>query len=260
MGEIVIKRIGSLQPIIYDEYMMTIKEKIRYGSIGIIGIFILGIIFYNHMVLALIVAPIGLAYVPYKRSELIKIRKDNLREQFKEALYALSSSVGVGRSIESAFIQSLNDLRIIYGEKDAYIITELEYIVRKITMNETIEQALLHFAGRANIEDITNFTNVFITAKRTGGNLVRIMKYTSSIINEKIDVMNNIEVIITQKKYEQKILALILPIIIIYLNLFSSGFIDVMYLTLTGRVVMTIALLLYILSFIMGRKIVDIEV
>lgn len=244
----------------YNTYHMSLYERVKYSIIGFIGMFILGGLFYESIIISFMIGCLGIFYMPYKNQLIIKERKKRLKEQFKEALYALSSSISVGKSIELAFVEALKDLRFIYYSEDVYIIKEFEYIVRRISMNESIENALLDFALRAEDEDITNFTNVFITAKRTGGNLVEIMKYTNTIINEKMEIMENIEILVTNKKYEQKILALLVPFIILYLRVFSSGFLDVMYQTIKGRIAMSIALALYIISFVVGKRVVNIEV
>lgn len=244
----------------YRDYIMSINEKIKYGVMGIIIVFVFCILFYGNVVMGALVSGIGILYLPYKRKALIIERKKILKRQFKEGLYALSSSISVGKSIEQAFIEARNDLQIIYWDKETFIIQEFEIIARKIAMNETIESALIDFAQRADDEDICNFTNVFLTAKRSGGNLVEIMKYTTATINEKIEIMDTIDVLITGKKYEQKILGLMVPLIIIYLHVFSSGFLDVMYETVTGKIAMTVALIVYLLSLIISKKVVEIEV
>lgn len=244
----------------YNSYNLTLKEKIQYGFLGMVGAFLFILLFYGSFTISIIFGGVGLLYLPFKRKELIKTQKKRLKQQFKEGLYALSSSISVGKSIEQAFIEASNDLKIIYWDSATYIIQEFEMIARKIAMNETIESALIDFAQRADDEDIHNFANVFLTAKRTGGNLVEIMKYTTATINEKIEIMDTIDVLITGKKYEQKVLCLLVPLIIVYLHLFSTGFMEAMYQTIAGKVAMTVALLIYVLSLVVSKSIVEIEV
>jgi tight adherence protein B len=244
----------------YNEYNISILERIKYSLIAMPVIYILCILFYNNHIFASIFSLLGLLYPNYKKANLIKKRKHELKFQFKEAIYALSSSMSAGKSIESSFKDSLNDLRILYPNPNTYIVLEFEYIVRKIEMNETIEEAILDFAKRASIDDITNFANVFITAKRTGGNIIRIIKYTSTVISEKMEIQNEIEVLISNKKFEQKILSLLVPGIIIYLQISSPTYLDVMYSTIRGRILMTICLILFVISYKIGEKIMDIEV
>lgn len=244
----------------YRVYIMSIQEKIKYSVLAMGVIFVFLYLFYGSVWLSAIFCGIGILYLPYKKKELIRSRKKRLRQQFKEGLFALSSSISVGKSIEQAFIDARNDLRIIYWEQETYIIKEFETIARKVAMNETIESALIDFSRRADDEDIQNFTNVFLTAKRAGGNLVEIMKYTTATINEKIEIMETIDILLTGKKYEQRILGLMVPLIIVYLRLFSSGFLDVMYQTIVGKCAMTVALAVYLLSLVLSKKVVDIEV
>jgi tight adherence protein B len=210
----------------YDVYNMSKKELMKYSLIGFLGMFILGYLFYNKILFAIIMGMIGLLYPKYKENDLKNKRKKELKLQFKEGIYAISSSLSAGKSIEQCFQIVLNDLKIIYSE-DAPIIKEFEIIVRKINMNETVENAIYDLALRSNIDDITNFSNVFITTKRTGGDLIKIIKYTTNIINEKIEVENEIQVLITQKKYEYRILMLLVPLIIIYLQTISPQYLQV---------------------------------
>lgn len=244
----------------YRTYTLSLEEKIKYGALAIGTVFVFLYLFYGSIWVSIVFSSIGVLYLPYKKRELIKEKKKMLKQQFKEGLYALSSSISVGKSIEQAFIDARNDLRVVYWDQETYIIQEFETIARKVAMNETIENALIDLSQRADDEDIQNFTNVFLTAKRAGGNLVEIMKYTTATINEKIEIMDTIDVLITGKKYEQRILGLMVPLIIVYLRLFSAGFIDVMYQTGTGKIAMTVAMIIYLFSFVLSKFVVDIEV
>lgn len=244
----------------YSVYHMSIIEKVKYGLLGMGVAFMFSYLFYNNLFISFFLCWLGILYIPYQRKQIIKKRKKMLKQQFKEGLFALSSSISAGKSIEQAFIDACNDLKIVYSNEKADIIKEFELIIRKIAMNDTIEDALLDFANRSNEEDILNFTNVFLTAKRSGGNLVEIMKYTTTTINEKIEISDNIDILITGKKYEQRILCLLIPLIIVYLKLFSSGFMEPMYHTIIGNIAMTIALFLYVAGIMLSYKIVDIEV
>lgn len=244
----------------YNKYILTTLEKIKYAFIGFLFIFLLSMLFYNNIFISIIFSMVGLLYPIYIKSELMNKRKSELKSQFKECIYTLSASLRTGKSIESALKETLNDMKILYTDSSTYIIRELEVIIRRIEMNEIIEDVLQDFAKRAEVEEITNFSDVFITAKRTGGDLISIINYTTSIINEKIEIQQEIEVLITSKQFEQRILTLLVPLIIVYLQVSSPGYLNVMYTTITGRILMTIALILYLFSYILGKKITEIEV
>jgi len=109
---------------------------------------------------ALILTPLALLYPKRKTKDIIEKRKSELNLQFKDLLYSISASLTAGKSVETAFKEALNDLCILYPDPDTYIIREVEYIVRRLEMNETIEDALEDLAKRSHLEDIQNFTDV----------------------------------------------------------------------------------------------------
>ncbi len=243
----------------YKVYTFNAKEKVVYGLCGIIYFFVMGMIFYQHMVFASIACIGGLIYLKEKNRRLQRQRQHDLRDQFKEGMYTLSSALVSGRSLEQAFIVSLNDLKIIYQEED-YIVKEWTLIVKKIQMNETVASALLDFAERADMEEIYNFAQIFVLAKKSGGDLISIIRDTTRMINEKLEVQKEIDVLIAQKKYEQKILSYIVPAMIVFFSLSSPDFLEPLYSTILGRIIMTFALALYLISGYIGKKIVEIEV
>ena len=50
------------------------------------------------------------------------------------------------------------------------------------------------------------------------------------------------------------------PSILIFLNLCSADYMSVLYTTLTGRILMTAALVFYGIAMLLGYKILDIQV
>ena len=98
------------------------------------------------------------------------------------------------------------------------------------------------------------------TAKRTGGDMNRIIQTSARMLGDKIDVRKEIETTLAAKKAEQMIMSLMPAGIILYLKLTSPGFLSVLYGNLFGMCAMTLCLGIYVLSYWLGRRIVDIEV
>jgi tight adherence protein B len=247
------------QGVRYNVYRFSKVELINHSAMGAGFFFVMGLIFFGHMLWGVVAMSGVFLYLKEKKKIEMKNRKVKLREAFKEAMYTLSSSLGAGRSAEQAFIQTLNDLNGIY-EEDCDIIKEFTLIVQKLHMNETIESALLDLAERTDIEEIHNFTSVFIMAKKSGGDMIRIVKETSHMIHEKIEIQKEIDLLVVQKQFEQKILSYIIPGMIVFFQLVAPEFLRPLYTTFEGRVVMMIALGLYLLSSKIGKNIVTIEV
>ena len=244
----------------YDVYVMSKKAWLFYFCLGAVFLFFVAYVFYQSVVLSVLVAPLAFFYPPLKTKEIIAQRKKELGLQFKEALYALSSSLMAGRSLESAFKEALKDLSLLYPDPQIYIIQEFAYISRRIDMNVTIEDALADFAQRAHLEDVDSFVDVLLISKRTGGNIVEIIKNTSTIIGDKLQIKQEIETLLAEKKFEQKILN-VMPIAMILLLTWSTGdYMGPVFTTLFGKSMMTIAVLLLGLAYYLSIKIMIIEV
>lgn len=243
----------------YNTYEYTKQEWLKYFVRGVIGLTVIGILFYSNMVGVILLLPFSLLYVNVKKQQLIKARKWQLNLEFKDGLASLSAALNAGYSIENAFYQAVADLKLMY-DRDSLIVKEFESIVNQIQMNLTIEDILKNFAERSGVEDISNFADVFITSKRTGGDLIKIIRTTGNTINDKIEVKREIVTMITSKQYESNIMCMIPFGIIIYLRLCSPGLLDSLYNNLFGFLFMTVILIIYFLVYRLAQQIINIEV
>ena len=123
-----------------------------------------------------------------------------------------------------------------------------------------VEKLMLELGERSGIEDIRMFSEILMTAKKTGGNLVKIMKRTADNISEKIETKREIETVIAGKKMEARCMNVIPFGIIVYLRVFSPGFLDPLYGNLAGILIMTVSLMVYAGAFWWSYKITDISV
>ena len=131
---------------------------------------------------------------------------------------------------------------------------------RQMRVGISIEQLFLDLGMRSGVEDIRSFGEIFLISRRTGGNLGKIIEKMSRIIGEKIRVEREIDVSIAGKKMEQLVMSLVPGGMIIYMQITSEGFLDVLYHNLLGNMVMTVCLGIYFFSFRLGRKIVRISI
>lgn len=243
----------------YQNYVFSKKEWVLYIFQGAALASLLGWIFYRSAFMCLILCGGIVFFIKNKKSELMKKRKEMLNLQFKDAILGITAALTAGYSIENAVYEARKDLFMIYPD-DAYIIQEFSQIIKKLEINQTLEELLREFADRSGVEDIVSFSDVFSTAKRSGGDLLAIIRMTTQSIADKIEVKRSISIMIAAKKLEQRIMNVIPIFMIIYIGLSSKGFLDVLYQTFLGRAVMTVCMAIYAASFYIGNKIVQIEV
>ncbi|HWT26655.1 MAG TPA: type II secretion system F family protein [Mobilitalea sp.] len=243
----------------YNTYQFSVKEYIRYLLEGVAAIAVLGGLFYQSIFGVLFLSPTIIFYCKAKKRQLIKEQKWKLNLEFRDGILSLSAALSTGYSAEHAFEEALKDLSLLY-QSNSLIMQEFSYMLNQIRMNITAEKVLNDFGERSGIEDIISFAEVFATAKRTGGDLVKVIKTTCNTISDKIEVKREIITLITAKKFEANIMNIV-PLMILCFLLFSSpGFLDPLYHNLFGVMVMTILLAVYLGAYLLSKKIVDIEV
>lgn len=243
----------------YDLYVMTKKERILFTLAVFGGCTALGYVFYR-TALALIVSPFI-----YRRCEkmyssyMISRRKKKLVLEFKDFLFLISSSLATGRHMVPSMREARAGLERIYS--DSILAKELDSMIKFVDETGADEiDLLLDFSRRTQLEDIEDFTQLYQCCRQTGGNLIEAVDKAANIIGEKIAIENEIRTTASQKKLEGRIIASMPVFIIVFLQVISPNYLNVMYETITGRFIMTAALTVTAAAFVVIERITSIEI
>lgn len=242
----------------YENYTFTRDELIKNTLIPLGVIVFLAILCYNSLFFAILLFP----YIPYHlavtKDKLKEGRKWKLNMQFRDCINCISSALESGYSIENALKEAYLDMKLSYNEEDL-IMREMRGIISAVENNRTVEDVFLDFSARSGVDDIKSFADIFATAKRTGGNLILIIKSTADVIHTRVELKRELRTVIASKKYEADIMKLIPFGILIYLRVFSPDMVAALYGNLFGIVFMTIVLVLYLLLCRISDHVVKIE-
>lgn len=215
--------------------------------------------FYRSPLALAVLLPLG---IPVMKRQAVRTRKKKereLAEQFKEAMNSVLMALRAGYSAENAFRESEEEMSFLFGG-GSLIRKELGRIGRGLDNHIPLEKLLQEFAGRYQVEEITEFSEVFGIAKRSGGNMAEILSRTISLIQSRMDVEAEIRVMISEKRMEQKIMNVVPFAIVIYIGMTSPGFFDVLYHNASGIVVMSVCLLAYLTAFLLAERIMTIRI
>lgn len=253
------KRLDNAEKTDYRKFRYSIRNFLLTLGEGLAFAGAVNGLFYQSMTAFFFLWPVPVLWLAIRRRMRMRKRLKKLNLDFREALNCLAVSMRAGYSVENAFRETARSLKEVLGA-EADMTREFVFMNAQIKINVPVEKLLQDFADRTGLEDIMNFAAVFAAAKRMGGPMNEIIRSTAKIIGDRIDVEREIETVISGKVFEQRILALALPGIILYMNLASPGFLDVLYGTAFGTIVMTICLGVYAGAFFLGARIVRIEV
>ncbi|MBO4524534.1 MAG: type II secretion system F family protein [Lachnospiraceae bacterium] len=242
----------------YDEFTFTRSELLKNILIPSGMIVFLALLCYNNIFFAVLLLP----YIPYHlavtRKKLKEGRKWKLNMQFRDCINCISSALESGYSIENALKEAYTDMKLSYAEEDL-IMVEMKGIISAVGNNRTVEDVFLDFSNRSGVDDIKSFADIFATAKRTGGNLILIIKSTADVIHTRVELKRELRTVIASKKYEADIMKLIPFGILIYLRVFSPDMVAALYGNLFGIAFMTVILVLYLLLCRISDHVVKIE-
>ncbi|MCH5275600.1 MAG: type II secretion system F family protein [Lachnospiraceae bacterium] len=239
---------------LYSCYFFSKKEAFLYAimSLGIVLFF--SFFFYRSLIAAAFIWPIGvLAYLSFQKEKGNK-RKQKLEIEFKDCILSVAANLRAGYSVENAFEESIQDIQSLYGES-SLMRSELFRMKKGIAHNVPLEELLSELGARSGIANIQEFGEVFAIARSSGGRLPEIIQSTADLIGEKIALQQEIQVVLSGKKFEQKIMDVVPFLLVGYIGISTPGFFDVLYHNLMGICIMSVCMLLYLAAFFLAEYI-----
>lgn len=266
----------NMQTLNYKVYYMNKLEKVFYFLLACAVGAAVGYLFYggigkdaygnptlltyimNVLVMAVMGVLAGIKFLPIRTRQILNKRRRELNEQFRSMLEGLTTSLGAGNNVMNSFLNVREDLKMQYQE-DAYILQELEVIIKGIENNVAIEDLLYDFGVRSGNDDILNFAEVFRTSYRKGGNIRDIIQNTHSILSQKIEIREDIETKVSANKMEQNIM-IVMPVILVAMIKGMSAEFARNFVTPSGIAATTIGVACFVGAYVLGQKILDINI
>jgi tight adherence protein B len=203
----------------------------------------IGYLFYKSWLASIFLMPFGWLAVPGMQGWLSVRQRRFLAGQFRQFLYAFSTSLSAGRSVENALLAAERDLAMIDPSGKSLLFRELSAMNGQIRNGLSAEKAFARFAERVPIQEAAQFSAGFSLCKQTGGDLVELVRRSAALIGEKIEMQQEMEAITAQKRFEAKAMAAIPFALIAFLAFGSPDYMAPLYGGM-GRLIMTAVLLL----------------
>lgn len=199
---------------------------------------------------------VGVFFYKQLRRRSINKQVDILELQFKECILSVAALLKAGYAVENAFRESERDMKMLFGE-NSIMVNELEVIRRGLIMNIPLEELLYDFAYRSGSEHIDQFAQVFSIASKSGGDMTEVIRTSAELISRDIESRQEIKSVLSGRRMEQNIMKVMPFAIILYVGLTSKGYFDRLYGNITGIMVMSGCLAVYMLAYFLGDKILS---
>lgn len=235
------------------------KEKLLYGALGTAGWYGLTYIFYhNFLVGSISLIPFLSVFFRWQKKALYEKQLRQVRREFQELIQLLSGALRTGHSAENAMAEAADQLAAMEGE-NAYLVCVLHRMLAKMSLGEPSERVWTEFAESCELEEIKEFAKAFALAKRSGASMPFILQKITAQLVRKVQTQEQIETMLAGKKFEQKIMNLMPAGILLYMSVTSPQLLEVMYGTMTGKLIMTVCLAIYIAAYVLSARITKLE-
>ncbi|MGN0166313.1 MAG: type II secretion system F family protein [Lachnospiraceae bacterium] len=225
----------------------------------VLFLFICSYLFFDALMGILLVLPYGIFLLFCIPGHYREHSRKRYLLQYRDMLSCMLTALEAGSSPESAIRSIRKDISMIYG-KGSFMETELEQISRKLDLGKSLEDALNELVVKTQIREIMNFVDIFTVAKRSGGDIIGLVRAANREVYEKIETDREIESIISANRMECMIMKFMPLAIILYFHLVSPSFLSPLYDTSAGKLVMILlACAYFVLSEYVKHVVAQVE-
>jgi tight adherence protein B len=137
---------------------------------------------------------------------------------------------------------------------------EIDRLLKEMRIGSTLEQALLNMMARLKSPDIDNALSALLIGLQVGGNLPIVLEATAATIRE----MNRLEGVVQTKTSESRaqlwVLAIFPFAICFAFTGIDKSYFDPLQRSVSGTLVTSVALLLWIAALFAARKILKVDI
>ncbi len=233
---------------------------VKYAMLGYIGAFVVFYLFYRSIALSCIG---GFSFLLFRNSYYAhreRKRIKMLKAQFKDFLYSISASFDLGRQMPEAIREAIPMLENMHG-KDSLLVKELAKnlaLIYDVRLDE--ERVLRAFAEETRVDDIIHFFDLYFICRKTGANVQRVIEKSVNVLIEKMNMEKEIQTLTAQKRLEGKVTAIMPLVLLMILNLSSDSYLEPMYSTLSGRLIMSGSLIIMYIAYKRIERLTEINV
>jgi tight adherence protein B len=174
-------------------------------------------------------------------------------EQLEEMITMVSNSLRAGFGLLQAFDMAAEQLQ-------PPISTELGRLLRDIHIGAGLEDALEAMSERVGSYDLEVFITAILIQRSAGSNLSEVLEKVAHTIRERVRLKGEINTLTAQKKLSAWLVGLMPPAIILIIMAMNFEYMEPLFTTDIGRLLLATALILDIAGMISLRRITSIEI
>lgn len=242
----------------FSENIKLSGIKFRPEEFAVIWIFlflvpaVLCFTFTTDLIRTMIFALAGAFLPPLYIKKEVKKKRELFRIQLGDALMILSNGIRAGLS----FSQALDSVSKAMPDP---IGGEFRTASMEIQLGISVEESLLSIADKMNCDDLRLLTTAVVVQQRVGGNLSEIMDTIAGTIRDRFKIQRNVRTLTAQGRASGIMIGSLPILILVAVSFINPEYMNPMYNTLKGKLLLFLSVIMEITGFLIIRKIVDIK-
>ena len=175
-----------------------------------------------------------------------------LGTQLSDALAIICNALRVGQSFQSA-------MKNVADEMEEPISREFMRVYRETQYGMPLETSLARLVNRTKNPDLELMCSTVIIQRQIGGNLSVILQNISDTINQRIRLRGEIRTLTSAGRMSGYIIGALPVFIILLLMFINPGYIEMFFVTRSGRIMLVISVILEAIGFTLVNRIVNIK-
>jgi tight adherence protein B len=163
-------------------------------------------------------------------------------EQLPQALDSISSGLAAGLSFQQAVEFSLQEL-------PDPVANAMAKLWRRMALGFPVEEALHSLLQERQEESLGLVIEGIILQRQFGGDQVRMLEEMSDLLRERVELEREVRAVTTQGRLSAYVVAGLVPVSAAMLLMFNPHYVDVLFETLAGQMLLILALLLLLVGW-----------
>jgi tight adherence protein B len=179
-------------------------------------------------------------------------RMQTFADQLPEGLELLTRTLRAGHALSAGF-------SLVGEETPDPLGTEFSLVAEELRFGLELREALENLNARVANPDLPYFTTAVLIQRQTGGNLAELLEKLGSMLRERIQFSGRVRAMTAQGRGAATFLALWMPGMVALLMVVAPTFLDPMFNTPLGLVLLTAAFAIDIVAYLLARRIADVQ-
>jgi tight adherence protein B len=228
------------------EYLVIVALLMSFGVL--IGIWLQNSMLALFMCIAAYFAP--LQWLKHRREKRIRRFDSQLAETVTMLATSMRATGALALAIEKIAPETPSPMSI-----------ELGRVVKEVTLNVSLQDALSHLQERIPSDDLRLVVTALIVQLESGGNIVPMLERISETIRERVKLQAEIKALTSQQQFAGYVIAMLPVGIFALLMIFNPNYILKVFTTTTwcGWTMFGLAGIMLVVGLIIIRQIVNVK-